>query len=244
MSASNTPKFLKFCSLHEGEPIIRASLDPEDQQIFYCHECLENKSPDFESKLVKLTQLSQILHDQLTEKTNLAVSKGPGDDIKDVAIDRTQAYAEIDEMTAQQKQKVEDNLIKIEKCAVRILRIHAAEIQKRCDRLKSKVDSKVDLYVRGLALLSDGKSIDNYTVTKEELDKELASDEDVRELEKKMRARLDTISRLDQMAEGTAVQSLKKENKQLKPFLENFNVIPTPTEEYFQENLFDVCTFI
>ena len=234
MSTSSKPTLLRFCRKHAEEPIIRVSTDPEDKQTLYCHECLDNCSSDSKSKLVKLTQLSQSIYDQITEKLSLAASKNLEGNLEDLSIDRAQAFTQIDEMITKQKQKVDDNLKKIENCVLETLKSAGAEIHKRYDDLKLKLEAKLDEYHANFAFFSDNKAVEGCVVTKEEIDKELASNEDTKGLLEKVRARLDVIKRLDQLNAGTAIEELKKDKLQLEPFLQNFNIIPSVDEKYYQ----------
>ena len=46
---------LLYCQTHPKEPIIRASLNPDDKQLLFCYKCLEN------DKLSKLTEFGDLV---------------------------------------------------------------------------------------------------------------------------------------------------------------------------------------
>ena len=244
MATSDKPTILRLCPLHEGEPIIRACLDPEEKQVFYCHECVFECDSRLRSKLVKLTEVSKSLYDQMTKKATHGANSNLEADLKDFNIDRDQALAHFDELITNQKQKIDDNFQKIEKHMIETIRLNVPKIHKRFDDRASQLKVRVDAYIKNLELFSNSKALENSVFVKEEIDRELANGEDTKELEKLIRVRLDTIKMLNQLNKGTATKNLLEEKLLLESLWKDFNIVPTADEEHYNRRILMVSPFI
>ena len=63
---SNKPKFLKYCSYHKEEPILRVSLNPSSAKIFYCYECLTDINKEEQANFVKFNEFIDKLYEQIS----------------------------------------------------------------------------------------------------------------------------------------------------------------------------------
>jgi hypothetical protein len=130
------------CSIHPNEPIIRVSLDLDDEKLLYCYDCLQlNKK----SNLVKFQEVIQILMNQFSF-CPAQIHSPRKNEAQYIINSKDEIQAEFSNKIVESKSQADIELKKMEKAVIHLLKIIRATTHGKLDQYENSFNILYNVY--------------------------------------------------------------------------------------------------
>lgn len=234
---SNKPKFIKFCAEHKEEPILRVSLDAAANKIFYCYDCLETLDNEAQSKLVKFSEFIDKLYEQIPEPEAQPAEESKDNSLVSFASDKENILTKLDGFISQQKQRADEEFEVLENEMKGFIRLSQTNAQKNFENLQQDFEQTLIEYLEKVDYATNVKLTNEKVPTVEELHADLLSDENIEEIDKKVRKLMDKIETIQQIKGGKVGDVLTQKKKHLEDIFTSSDLVLKKQAAYYKQKL-------
>ena len=222
------------CSIHPNEPIIRVSLDLDDEKLLYCYDCLQlNKK----ANLVKFQEVIQILTNQFSVQPSL-VHASSTNETQDYLNDTDEVQAEFSDKINQNKDKADIELKKIERAIIHLLQNIRATTHGKLDQYENSFNRLYNVYSIAAQTHEEILSgFDKETPTQSDLDQRIFNNESSQQAENNLRTVLKDLKALKEIKEGAALGRINKAKAKLEQICDSTFIISEKTEKEYASKL-------
>lgn len=231
-----------FCSTHKDEIVIRVSLDPEDSKLFYCIQCLH----DEKKSLIKFQDLLQTLSIEYINQSLEEDEKKLPQELKDFYNNQKHSQLKISNVVTKQKQRIDQELKKMEKQLLVLLRNVKKTVHISLDKYEEMFQSMFEDYSeKAQSRENILKSKTDFLPREEEMHQRIFDGtRNSCEVEKNLRSMLQELAIRKETKHDKNASQLGIVKKNVEQILENDFLIPNKMESEYMKRIESLQSFL
>lgn len=227
------------CPTHPTEPIVKVSLEPTDQKLLYCVDCLEaGVEASKKAKFVKFQDFIQSLYEQYSELLSASVEAPIASETKEFLLRQEQAQIDFSREMKKQKTTADEEIKKIEKQISELLQTVRTSSHTRLDQFEAAIKAVFNEYNQKVTEHKNILSGSNEdTPTQSALNKKIFDTNNTEEAEKNLRSVLNELEKKKELRKGTAFEEIQRMQAKLESAGDNHLIVPEKSDKFYASQI-------
>ena len=223
------------CPTHSDDIVIRVSLDPKQEKLFYCHECLTDyKGPE----LVKFQDILKALEIQYHNSSLEGVQVALPDEMKTFLDNQEDMQRDLSDQIAEERQKVYEEAKKMEVQMSELFNNVRTAIHAHFDSYGANFRKAFDEFEQSVILLKQsGGTIPKGQAEPKAMHERIFASSNINEVENNLRAILKEINMYKEINRARGVDQIIARKSILEEGFKNSSLVESKGLKYYAERL-------